>query len=235
MSAHHFFAPRVDGDVVTLAGEEGRHASRVLRIRVGEVITIGDGAGTVVTARTDSVEPNVRATVLERTHDARPTPELTVYPAVPKSGKLDLVVQKLTELGVDRIAPWFAERTIVRWDGAKSRAQGERLRAIAHDAAKQSKRAWLPVVLDPAALEVPPRGAFVLHEAGSSRMRDVLPDAPTSVALVVGPEGGLTDTEVTRFREAGAVLASLGAQILRAETASIVAATLVLHRYERIG
>ena len=66
-------------------------------------------------------------------------------------------------------------------------------------------------------------------------MRDVLPDAPTSVALVVGPEGGLADTEVTRFLEAGTVLASLGAQILRAETASIVAATLVLHRYERIG
>ncbi len=235
MSAHHFFIDDVSAETVVLTGDEASHAVRTLRVKPGEIITVGDGAGAVVTARVTSVGPQLHATVIQRVVTERARPTVSMYPAVPKSGKLELVVQKLTELGVDEILPWFAERTIVRWDDRKARANGERLRAVGREAAKQSRRAWLPRIADPAFLE-PSAALVVLHEEETgTRLRDVLFDGVEAVGVVIGPEGGLSAGEVERFLAAGAVVAGLGEQVLRAETASIVAAALVLSRYGRIA
>jgi 16S rRNA (uracil1498-N3)-methyltransferase len=223
VSAPHFFASSVEHDVVTLDGEEADHARRALRIRVGETITVGDGAGTIVHARVESTGDVVKAVVQDRRFIARPAPLLTIFPAVPKSGKLELIVQKLTELGVDAISPWFAERTVVRWDAAKSATHTARLRAVAHSAAKQSRRAWLPVVAEPAPLHALPPNTLVPHETATTPVRDALDPKAVEVGVVIGPEGGLSDEEVERLVALGGRTVSLGENILRAETAAIAA------------
>lgn len=237
MTAAHFFCDDVAGDTIRLAGDDAHHAARALRIRSGEEITVSDGRGTVVRVRVTNVTSSeVTGDVVDRATVEQPSPRVVVFPAMPKGGKLDTVVQKLTELGVDEIRPWFANRSVVRWDATKSAARTERLRAIAREAAMQSRRAWLPRVAAPGELGELPGTTIVLHEDAAARLMAALPAvAPRSVGVVIGPEGGLAEDEVERLTAAGASVASLGTPILRTETAAIVGPALVLARYERLG
>lgn len=239
MTDHHFLTDHLEGDVVTLVGDEARHAARALRVRSGETVTIGDGNGTVVhgvvegTPRSDRVVVRV----LRRSTLPRSRPQVHVMPAVPKKGKLDVVVQQLTEVGVDRISPWFGERSVARWDAAKARAHGERLRSIARAAGKQSRRAWLPIVDDPGKINRLPEVVLVMECDASRRLSDALRDieTPEIIAIICGPEGGLTDTERERFRANGAIEVSLGPLVLRAETASLVGSSLVRSAFHLLG
>jgi 16S rRNA (uracil1498-N3)-methyltransferase len=235
VSLPHFFAPSTEGERVSLTGDEARHARSALRIREGEDITVSDGAGRVVRATVTSAASTLDAVVTARTTVPAPRPRVVVYPAIPKSGKLDLVVEKLTELGVDEIRPWFAARTVVRWDARQAASRAERWRAIAFAAAKQSRRAWLPVVAAPAGIESIEMPAVVLHEESGAPLADAVPSDAEAVGIVLGPEGGLAPEEVARLESLGARTAGLGSQILRAETAAIVAAALVLARLGRLG
>ncbi|MCA1832536.1 MAG: 16S rRNA (uracil(1498)-N(3))-methyltransferase [Actinomycetota bacterium] len=237
MSAPHVFASSVASDVVQITGDDAHHAVRVLRLRTGERITVSDGAGNVANATITDAEPRLlRARVDQRRHVPRVPPWLVVVQGIPKAGKLDLVVQKLTEIGVDEIVPLKAARSVARWDDGEKKVS--RLSAIAREAAKQSHRAWLPDVGLPVTVEGLPAAdlTIVLHEEEPGRLVDVLPpDPPARFALVVGPEGGFAGDEIAMFVRNGAQLAGLGGQILRTETAALVAASLVLGRYGRIG
>jgi 16S rRNA (uracil1498-N3)-methyltransferase len=237
VTAAHFFVEEVGGAAVRISGPDAHHAARALRIRPGEEITVSDGCGNVVRARvTSSSSSSLTGDVIARASVEQPSPRVIVFPAVPKAGKLDAVVQKLTEIGVDEIRPWFAARSVVRWDGAKAPAHAERLRAIAREAAMQSRRAWLPVVTDPGPLDNVPATAVVLDESAGVRLSAILPAvAPKEIGVVVGPEGGMAPDEVERLAGIGAHVASLGDQILRTETAAVVGPALVLARYERLG
>jgi len=237
MSVPHFFTDSIDDDLIRITGEDARHAARALRITPGEEITVSDGAGHVARARAIDVTPSaVTAEVLARETVTEEAPRLIVCPAIPKSGRLEVETQKLTELGVAEIRPWPAARSVPRWDAAKARKHGERLRAIAYGAAKQSRRAFLPEVADPGPLAGLPTTTIVLHEEEDGRLSGALPAAaPSVIALIVGPEGGLTSGELDAFRAQGARVVGLGPQVLRTETATIVAATLVLGRFGRIG
>jgi 16S rRNA (uracil1498-N3)-methyltransferase len=237
VTAAHFFVASIEGDPLRLEDDEGYHAARVLRLRPGEPLTLSDGRGNVAECEVSTVEPRA-VTVHVRARRAAPErlPRIVVLPAVPKSGRLDLVVQKLTEIGVDEIRPWVAERSVVRWDERKRRAHAERWRAIAYEAAKQSRRAWLPSVAEPVDEPVLPPCTVALHEAGATRLEEVLPaQPPPEVGILIGPEGGLTDAEVRRVVSLGGAAAGLGTQILRAETAAIVGPALVMGRYRLIG
>jgi len=235
VTAHHFLAPSVEGDTITLTGQEARHAARALRVRAGETVTVTDGRGSVVEGVV-SGEPRstVAIQVRSRATVPAPVPRVVVHPAVPASGKLELVVQKLTEIGVDRIVPWFAERTVVRWDAAKRSRHGERLRAVAREASKQSKRAWLPDVVDPVDGVEAAGLMLVFHEGAEVPLRTVRLEG-SDIGIVIGPEGGLTAEEVERLTAVGGVSVGLGAAILRAETAAIVASALVMARIGRLG
>ena len=239
MTAPHFFAGDVGGDRILLRGEEARHAVRVLRIRPGETITISDGRGTVVEALVvETSREELTADVKDRRAVPRAVPALHVLHAIPKAGKLDLVVQKLTELGVDVFQPFPAARSVARWDERKAAQQTQRLATIAREAAKQSRRAWLPEVVRSAPLEAVdlPSPAYVLHEEAATRLAETLPGkAPAAVGLVVGPEGGLTAEEVSALSARGAEPVSLGPLVLRTETAALVASVVLLGRYARIG
>jgi 16S rRNA (uracil1498-N3)-methyltransferase len=247
MSAPHLFADSVAGDRIVIEGEDAHHAVRVLRLRPGERVTVSDGAGAVAEGVVADAGKTLIVDVTARRTVAPQAPRLTVVQGIPKTGKLDLVVQKLTELGVDEIVPLRTERSISKIDRD---AKVDRLRSIAREAAKQSRRAWLPVVRDPITVEdaaaddegatrgdgmAPREVTLVLHEEAAARMLGALPDeAPGRVTLVVGPEGGFSQKEIALLERRG-FLVSLGPQILRTETAALVAAALILGHYGRIG
>lgn len=237
MTAAHFFCDDVAGDTIRITGDDAHHAARVLRIRSGEEITVSDGRGAVVRARVTSVTSlKLEADVSSRAHIEQPSPRVIVFPAMPKAGKLDAVIQKLTELGIDEIRPWFSQRSVVRWDAGKMAARTIRLRAIAREAAMQSRRAWLPEVAEPGPLDNLPETTVVLDESATTGLIAALPSvAHRAIGVVIGPEGGLAPGEVDLLIGAGARAVSLGSPILRTETAAVVGPALVLARYERLG
>jgi 16S rRNA (uracil1498-N3)-methyltransferase len=200
-----------------LAPDDLHHLSRVRRLRAGDELTVTDGRGGWRWCRyREGDEPEV---VGEVELDERPHPAVTVAFALVKGHKPELVVQKLTELGVDRIAPFVAERSVVRWDDVKSQRQAERLTSIARAAAMQSRRTHLPVV--------EPVSSFVQVADGPGACGTDVGGAAPSLewpCVLVGPEGGWTASERSRFdRTIG-----LGPQVLRAETAAIVAGALLV-------
>jgi 16S rRNA (uracil1498-N3)-methyltransferase len=237
VTAAHFFTEDVSAETIRITGADAHHAARALRIRPSEEITVSDGRGTVVRARcTDASPSSLTADVISRTYVEQPTPTVVVYPALPKAGKLETIVQKLTELGVDEIRPWFAARSVVKWDAKKSSERTDRLRAVAREAAMQSRRAYLPLVEQPQKLEELADLTVVLDEEATDPLSSVLPAVgPQRVGIVVGPEGGLTRDEVDSLASAGAVAATLGPHVLRTETAAIVGPALVLARFGRLG
>lgn len=208
-----------------LGDDDRHHLERVLRVRPGDPLTVGDGAGAWRACRLGA-EPDP----VDRIHHvARPAPAIGVGFALIKGGRPELVVQKLTELGVDRIMPFVAARSVVRWEPTKAARNVARLRRVAREAVMQSRRAWLPVVDEIGDLaELFDGGAAgcALADRGG---------APVSLehpVVLVGPEGGWTDDERAR----GLPTVRLGDAVLRAETASIAAATLLADaRFRRNG
>jgi 16S rRNA (uracil1498-N3)-methyltransferase len=205
-----------DVDRPLLEERDRHHLERVLRLRTGSPMTVGDGAGRW-RACTFAAELEPRGDVMSV---ARPEPALTVGFALIKSGRPELVVQKLTELGIDRIVPFVAGRSVVAWKGDKAANNLARLRRVAREAVMQSRRAWLP--------EVAPLASFDTVAAGSAVLA-----APTGRELgeldhtvLVGPEGGWTAAELAAVDDR-VVLAD---HVLRAETAAIAAATLMVAR-----
>jgi 16S rRNA (uracil1498-N3)-methyltransferase len=221
--------PLPAGSVVLLGGDEGRHAARVRRLAVGEPVWIGDGAGTVLDCVVDSVHrEGLSLRVCARRSVPAPAPRLVVVQAPPKGERGELAVELLTELGADEIVPWAASRCVVRWDDARAERAVERWRRTAREAAKQSRRAWLPAIAAVhSTAEVAGRLAeavgLVLHEDASAGLASVdLADAE-SVVLVVGPEGGIAPDELAAFEAAGAVAVRLGTSVLRTSTAGAAA------------
>jgi 16S rRNA (uracil1498-N3)-methyltransferase len=238
VTAPRFFAADVTGERVVLERDDSRHALRVLRLRPGEQITVSDGRGSVVEATVGDDDVRLVAHVTARRSEPEPRPALHVYQAIPKKGKLDLVVQKLTELGVSSINLFASRRSVPKWDEAKGASHAARLGEVARQAAMQSQRAWLPMVRAPASLSSldTTEPVVVLHGSETVRLAQALPEKPPSaVGLVVGPEGGLTEEEVTALRALGAIPVTLGPLILRTETAALAAAAIVLGRYGRLG
>jgi 16S rRNA (uracil1498-N3)-methyltransferase len=158
-----------------------------------------------------------------------------------KGDRGELAVELAVELGVDEVVPWAAARSVARWDGARGQRSLERWRSTARAAAKQSRRAWLPAVASPASsrevagLIGAAAGALVLQETAEAPLAAVpLPDAGDLV-LVVGPEGGLDDSELAAFTDAGATAVRLGSPVLRTSTAGAAALAALSVRAGRWG
>lgn len=227
----HVFVPAVDGEVVRIEGDPGHHLADVLRVKEGQLVSLADGSGAVWQGAVWRVERRaVEVSLMERFDVPADGPSLRVVQGLPKGRKMDEVVQRLTEVGVDRISPVVTARSVKRPDGKEDRLLA-RWQAIALAAAQQSRRARLPVV-DPVAEGIPEGlDGVVLWEEADAPLASVVEGAGEwpvvgEFALVIGPEGGLTFDEVVDTRLPAA---TLGPTILRTETAGIAAAVLARH------
>jgi 16S rRNA (uracil1498-N3)-methyltransferase len=222
-------------DRITLAGAEGRHATTVRRLAVGERVDVTDGAGAVADCVVARVLPGeVELAVLGRRSEPRGEPRIVVVQAIPKGDRGELAVEIMTEVGVDAVVAWQAERCVARWRGDRADKALARWRATAREAAKQSRRAWIPEVTGPETMP-----AIAARIAAAARAILLDPDAPTALArlrppdhgeivVIVGPEGGVSPAEAASATRAGAVPARLGPTVLRSSSAGAVAAALVL-------
>jgi 16S rRNA (uracil1498-N3)-methyltransferase len=196
----------------------------------------------VVQARIDAIDAaEVKATILETAYIERSATKVSVAQGVAKGGKVDWVVTKLVEIGVDEIIVFHAGRSVPRWDEPRRAKLAERYSALAYAAAKQSRRAWLPEVLGPvdlpALLELCSGRelCLVADPVAELTLRRGLPSEQVPVlTLVVGPEGGLEPQEIAELVKEGARPVRLGSQILRTETAGLVLASIVLFHIGRI-
>lgn len=190
---------------------------------------VGDGVGGLADCEVAGVgKRELTATVLARRTARRPAPAVTVVQAIPKAERSELAVELATEAGADAFLAWQAARCVARWDGPKADKGLRRWRAVARSAARQSRRAFIPevdgVLSTRDLLGLVPDGlTLALHEAATSRLADLPLADVSSITLVVGPEGGLTDEEVGLLTDAGAHAVRLGPTVLRTSTAATVA------------
>jgi 16S rRNA (uracil1498-N3)-methyltransferase len=222
-AAAHVFVD--DLDIPVLSDADAHHLVRVLRLGAGETVTVSDGSGgwRVCAHRGGGALEPVAATLREGPR----TPQLAVGFVVMKGDRPEGVVQKLTELGIDRIVPMYSSRSVVRWDASRVGKNIDRLRRVAREAAMQSRQVWLPVVDDVVEFSdaVGSAGAAVA-EPGGERL-----DLSTSF-VIVGPEGGWTDAELAR---APRQVSLVGDGILRADTAAVTAGVLLVTLRGNLG
>ncbi|RKR73901.1 16S rRNA (uracil(1498)-N(3))-methyltransferase [Frondihabitans australicus] len=244
--AHFYLADELAetsaGSDVVITGPEARHAVTVSRVRVGETLLVGNGRGLVVEGPV--VEASGDRLVLRAESVSRapaPSPRLVLVQALAKGDRDEMAVQAATELGVDRVVPWSAARSISRWEGPKVAKGLARWRAIAREATKQSIRPWAPEITEPVST------AQLARLAGSARLLVLEPSAADAlsavplddlttggdVVIVVGPEGGIAPHELDALVEAGGRTVRLGDSVLRTSTAGPAALAVLSVRLGR--
>ena len=207
------------GDAITLSGPEARHAVTVKRMQQGEKLALIDGTGIrlTLTVTETSGKDHLTGTVESVTQLPEPNPRVTVVQAIPKSERAELAVDLATQAGADEIIAWQADRCVAKWDGKKAPKAITKWQAAAEAAAKQSRRDRIPQVRGPLTTrqlvaELAERAesarVLVLHEEATESIREV--DLRGEVFLLVGPEGGIGDEELTTLREVGAVPIKIG-------------------------
>lgn len=220
------------GTQFVLDGPEGRHAAAVRRLQPGEELVIADGRGAAATCVVETVQnKDSLALRVERSWtEPQPQPRIVLVQALVKGDRGELAVELATETGVDAIVPWRASRSIVKWeDGPRGAKALARWRSTVREAAKQSRRAWIPDVAEPVTtrqlVELVRKSAItiVLDATADAGIRDVVLPTEGDLVLVVGPEGGISDSESETLHAAGAQVARLGPTVLRASTAAAVA------------
>lgn len=215
----------------TLDGPEGRHAAAVRRLRAGEELLVSDGRGGVARcAVRAAARDSLDLEVVERRFEPAPAPRVVVVQALVKGDRGELAVELATEAGADAVVPWRAHRCVAKWEaGPRGDKALAKWRATAREAAKQSRRAWVPRVAEPIGtaelvdLVGRSAAALVLEADRSTPLPEVDLPADGDVLLVVGPEGGITEAEIDALTSAGGRAVRLGPTVLRASTAAAVA------------
>lgn len=242
-------AAAAPGSVFALTGPEARHAVSVKRLAPGEDVDIVDGGGLRIRGTVRSADPallevDVRAIETE----PETGQELILVQALAKGDRDEQAIEAATELGVDTVIPWQSERSIVRWRADKAAKGRAKWQAVVTSAAKQSRRSRLPKVLDVTdSKSLPPKLAgvdlvLVLHEEADAPLAQVIDslrrdsaigsgstDRRVSIAVIVGPEGGISPAELDALRAAGATAVRLGPHVLRSSSAGPAALVLLNH------
>ena len=228
------------GGVVELDGPEGRHAVAVQRLHVGEKLQLVDGEGRRLTGTiTETTKDSCRVEIHTIEDEPEPRPRITAVQAIAKGDRGELAVQMLTEAGIDVIVPWQAENSVAKWDGERGVKHHAKWQATAREAAKQARRARVPIVESPistaavAELIANAGVALGLDEEAATPLTLIDYSTAHDVLLVIGPEGGLSPNERALFADAGADLVRLGATVLRTSTAGVAALGVVMARVGR--
>jgi 16S rRNA (uracil1498-N3)-methyltransferase len=236
VSRHRFFVPGASHDLhrVTFSAEQAKQISNVLRLKPGDTVVAFDGSGDELVVRLTEIGRSVVGDVIEQwVNTAEPAMTLTLYQGLLKGAKFELVLQKCTEIGVSRFVPTVSERAV---PAEPSDARQSRFQSIVREAAEQSGRGRVPEIVAPVSLpqaldQATAEGPvlFAWEEAHDGGVANAQPlERVKRASLFVGPEGGFTAAEAGRARDAGAAIVSLGPRIMRAETAAMVGAALVL-------
>ncbi len=230
--------PLVSGARVTLRGSAAGHVTRVLRLRPGAALTLFNGAGAEFAGHLEATRGDaVTVAVGDASAEARESPLfLTLAQGVSRGERMDLVVQKATELGVSRLLPLLTERSVVRLDARQAARKLAHWRGIAIAACEQSGRNRLPEVAEPIELREflqakDAHGTRLLLSPAAAIGVAGVPRPAGPVTVLIGPEGGLTAEEQERALAAGFIGVRLGPRVLRTETAAIAALTLLQHQF----
>jgi len=235
-----FFVPAesLQSEQVIITGDPYHHLRKVLRVKPGAVILLLDGSGHCCEVQLEQLQAEQATTrVIRRWQESNTTLPITLLQALPKGDKFDLILQKGTELGVSYFQPLETEHAVLNLDAARLSKRELRWQRIVSEAARQSRRTFLPEVKPlqslAAILNEPSDDLkLVLWEAGSIALAEVLPkQAPAGVTLLIGPEGGFSATEITLITAAGFQAAHLGPRILRTETAGLAATPILQYLY----
>lgn len=236
--------------LLEISGKEAHHIIRVLRLKEGSIINLFDGEGKRARAiisniSNDSVEVEL---FKEKLLDTEPGIQVTLYQSLPKKDKLELIIQKATELGVKNIVPIITKRTIVTLDKERVKKKMDRWIKIAQEACKQSKRALIPSIKEPQNFlelieHIQEDILLIPYEEEIKGLKQLLPEIHNiavdkdslKIGILIGPEGGWELKEVELAKQKGAIPFSLGPRILRTETASIAALTIILYELGDLG
>ena len=245
---HHFFVrpEQISGKEAYIEGPDWNHAANVLRVRPGEqvLLSAGEDWDYLCTVReVDRTGQRVLLSVLEENRDTRELPvKISLYQGLPKSDKMELIIQKAVELGAARVVPVETARCVVKLDRKKAESKRSRWQAISESAAKQSGRSVIPEIAMPmpfaAALKEAADSDIRLipyeNAEGMERTRRILESVEPGqkIAVFIGPEGGFEETEIRQAEEAGFEAVTLGKRILRTETAGFVVLSLLMAQTE---
>jgi 16S rRNA (uracil1498-N3)-methyltransferase len=222
-----------DSSIIEIDGDEAHHAIKVLRIQIGEEILISDGAGNWAQASVENIErKSFTAKVIERGYQEAKTPRLVVVQGIPKSDRIKEAIEILVESGVDLIIPWQADRSISKWQ-KDSLSKWE---SAAFAATKQSRRFRTPEIIEELSLsqlleiESENSAVLVMHESAPNKLSEVVTSKFadfSEIIIVIGPEGGLTESELALLQGAGAHIVGLGPEVFRSAHAGGAALSAV--------
>lgn len=249
---HKFFTPKelINGDVAKIIGDDVKHIYKVLRISEGEKVTLNNCEGVEYLGRVKSVsKQEVLIEILEKLESNNESDvKIYLFQGLPKSQKMDLIVQKGTELGITEFIPTITHRVDVKLKGEFKKL--DRLNRIALEAAKQSKRSIIPKVSQPIEFDevlektnsldlliVPYENAnnFGIKTLINELRKENNIDNIKNIGIFVGPEGGIEEDEIERLKDKGAHIVTLGKRILRTETAGFVATSLIQYELSDLG
>lgn len=248
MSMRRFMAPDADlsGETVRIKGDLFRHMVKVLRLKIDTRVMLADGRGAECAGIIREMGRDHLTVVVEERCAAAPTggtPRITLIQGLPKGEKMELILQKGTELGVSEIIPFPADRSVSRIPADRQDERRRRWQRIAGEAARQAGRPDIPTVRLARGMDDAVRDAdhdlklLLWEEERATTLKGALADRPrpASIAVIVGPEGGLTAAEAETARNAGFIPVTLGRRILRTETAGIALVAIVQYLYGDLG
>lgn len=235
MFTHVFDSAPLVGSVIQISGPEAKHAVQVRRMRIGEAIQLTDAMGLRVRGEVSSTDKNsLKVLVTSVENEPASNLHLTLVQALAKGDRDELAVQAATELGIATVVPWESDRSISRWIGIKESKGVERWQSIVTEAAKQSLRVWHPKVESPvkgtevAELTKSHDLVLVLEPTAQAGLASLAIPNHGRIALIVGPEGGISEDELEKLIAAGATPVNIGTSILRTSTAGIAAISAIL-------
>lgn len=222
-------------DPIVIEGEEANHITKVLRMKEGEELTVFDGSGNCADGVIDKIDgKTVFVNAVKRyASETEPKLQITLFQGVPKNPKMDLIIQKATELGVVKIVPVNTKRIVAKLDKENKL---DRLRRIAFEAAKQCGRAYIPKVESPVSFDTAIEmmkecdAAIIPYECEKDgKIANAVPQGVKTLGIMIGPEGGFEPYEVEKAEKMGVKRVTLGKRILRTETAGLIASAICLY------
>ena len=231
-----FFTENISDTAAVLSAEDGKHAVQVLRMREGDYAVICDGNGTDYLGRLLSTGGELCFELLEKSqNEAEPDVHIRLFQAMPKSDKMEFIVQKAVECGACEIIPFFSKRCVSRPDKKQMAKKTERYRRIAYEAAKQCGRGVVPTVGEAVEFSAlfdmisSENTGILFYECAELPLREAVSEFKSNIDIIIGSEGGFEQSEASALAEHGFIPVSLGKRILRCETAPIAAISVLMN------